>query len=65
MGFACLEIWGPPHQVIIKLNEILRFYDGFDKLVEYTYNRLQEGLNGTLENLNNITKKPLYIKVKD
>jgi len=49
-------------QNFIKLNEILRFYNGFDELVEYTYERLQMGLMNTLENYNDIMKKPQYVK---
>lgn len=43
-----------------KLNEILRFYDGFDNLVDYLYTKLKLTL-GNLENVNTIMKKPLYI----
>lgn len=45
----------------IKLNELLRFYDGFDGLVENQYNTIQNRLGNTLENLNDLTNKPEYI----
>lgn len=45
----------------VKLNELLRFYDGFDGLVENQYNTIQNKLGNTLENLNDLTDKPEYI----
>ena len=44
-----------------KLNQILRFYNGFDNLIEYTYSKLQKALQNTLENSNDIMNKPMYI----
>jgi len=47
---------------IAKFNELLRFFDGIDNLVETLYNRVQQGLGGTLENVNAIMNKPMYVK---
>ena len=46
---------------IAKLNEILKFYDGIDNWIEYTYNKLQKSLNNTLEGSNIVMGKPNYI----
>ena len=46
---------------IAKLSEILKFYDGIDNWIEYTYNKLQKGLNNTLEGSNIVMGKPNYI----
>lgn len=50
---------------IIKFNEILRFFDGIDALVENLYDKLQKGLGGCLENANKIMRKPMYLKIKE
>jgi len=47
----------------VRLNELLRFFDGFDKMVEYLYKQVNNGLDKTLKNYNNFTGKPQYIKI--
>ena len=47
----------------VRLNELLRFYDGFDNMVEYLYKQVNHGLGKTLKNYNDLTEKPQYIKI--
>lgn len=63
MKIKIISLKGMKSENFNKLNELLRFYDGFDKLVEYLYDSVQERLGNTLENFNKITKKPQYITV--